>query len=246
MPTTAFVLGAGLGTRLRPLTDDTPKPLLPVGGRAMVEHAFAHLAGLGCNRFIVNTHHAAARWRERYPDASWQGRALAWSHEPVLLDTGGGMLAIAPLLGPGDDAIWLYNGDILADLPLQACAADWAAHPEAKAVLVLRTAGPLPNVRIDASGRVTDLRNLNGAAGGILRQYTGIAIVARSLWPDLAGEARARGPIFSLIPLLARLAAAQPGSVRGVTIDEGAWTDLGTHEEYAEACATFGKRPSNP
>jgi NDP-sugar pyrophosphorylase family protein len=58
---TAFILGAGLGTRLRPLTERLPKPLLPVAGRPIITYAMEHLKGIGVRRFIINTHHLADR-----------------------------------------------------------------------------------------------------------------------------------------------------------------------------------------
>ncbi|HQL25320.1 MAG TPA: sugar phosphate nucleotidyltransferase, partial [candidate division Zixibacteria bacterium] len=71
--TTAFVLGAGLGKRLRPLTEGWPKPLLPVWGRPMISYAFERLRAAGIGRFIVNTHHRADRYRDIFPDGRWGG-----------------------------------------------------------------------------------------------------------------------------------------------------------------------------
>ena len=87
---TAFVLGAGLGTRLRPLTNDWPKPLLPIGGRPTITYAFEQLKALGVERVIINTHHRAERYDEAFPDNTWEGLELVFRHEPVLLETGGG------------------------------------------------------------------------------------------------------------------------------------------------------------
>ncbi|HQP25897.1 MAG TPA: sugar phosphate nucleotidyltransferase, partial [Smithellaceae bacterium] len=70
---TAFILGAGLGTRLRPLTENTPKPLLPIGGRPIITYAMEHLREAGVKRFIVNTHHCAQKYAEAFPEGSWQG-----------------------------------------------------------------------------------------------------------------------------------------------------------------------------
>ena len=70
---TAFILGAGLGTRLRPRTDSCPKPLLPLGGRPIITYALEHLQDLGVERFIVNTHHLAPVYDQVFPEKQWGG-----------------------------------------------------------------------------------------------------------------------------------------------------------------------------
>ena len=87
---TAFILGAGLGTRLRPLTEECPKPLLPVGGRPLITYAMDHCLSVGIERFIVNTHHCPRAFDRAFPEKSWRGWPILFRHEPVLLDTGGG------------------------------------------------------------------------------------------------------------------------------------------------------------
>ncbi|MDI6722623.1 MAG: sugar phosphate nucleotidyltransferase, partial [Candidatus Aenigmarchaeota archaeon] len=94
---TAFILGAGLGTRLRPLTESTPKPLLEIGHRPIISFAMAHLRSVGIKRFIVNTHHCAEKYKEAFPDSSWHGIPITFRHEPVLLDTAGGIKNIEDL-----------------------------------------------------------------------------------------------------------------------------------------------------
>src|SRR5512136_1734000 len=114
---TAFILGAGLGTRLRPLTEDTPKPLLPIGGRPIITYAMEHLKAVGVQRFIINTHHCAGRYAEVFPEGSWRGIPITFRHEPILLDTAGGIKNIEDLIAAGDRII-VYNGDIISSLPL--------------------------------------------------------------------------------------------------------------------------------
>ena len=81
---TAFILGAGLGTRLRPLTENTPKPLLPIGGKPIITYAMEHLRAIGVQRFIVNTHHCAEKYAEAFPKGNWQGIPITFRHEPIL------------------------------------------------------------------------------------------------------------------------------------------------------------------
>src|SRR5664280_2153612 len=80
---TAFILGAGLGTRLRPLTENIPKPLLEIGGRPIITYAMAHLRAVGVQRFIVNTHHCAEKYAKAFPDGNWQGIPITFRYEPV-------------------------------------------------------------------------------------------------------------------------------------------------------------------
>ena len=88
---TAFILGAGLGTRLRPLTERCPKPLLEVGGRPVITYAMDHLLSIGVERFIVNTHYCPDVYLQKFPDRSWRGAPIIFRHEAVLLDTAGGL-----------------------------------------------------------------------------------------------------------------------------------------------------------
>ena len=147
---TAFILGAGLGTRLRPLTEHCPKPLLPVGGRPLITYAMDHCRSIGVERFIVNTHHCAEAYDKAFPGGNWRGMPILFRHEPVLLDTAGGLKNIEDLLEE-DETILVYNGDILTDLPLERLLAAHAAGGR-EVTLALRSDGPLRNVCLDAQG----------------------------------------------------------------------------------------------
>ena len=124
----AFVLGAGLGTRLRPLTQDLPKPLIPVWGRPLMTHGFDHLRTAGVDRFIVNTHWHPEAYDAAFPENTWRGIPITLRHEPILLETAGGVANVADLLGR-TESFWVYNGDILSTLPL-APALDSASRLE--------------------------------------------------------------------------------------------------------------------
>lgn len=104
-----MVLAAGLGTRLRPVTETCPKPLLEVAGKALLDHALDRLAEAGVENAVVNTHHLADRI-ERHLAGRTRPR-IRLSHEPEILDTGGGIAQALPLLGP--DPFYVVNAKIV-------------------------------------------------------------------------------------------------------------------------------------
>ncbi len=222
---TAFVLGAGLGTRLRPLTNDCPKPLLRVAGRPIITYAMDHLLSAGVERFIVNTHHRAEVYERAFPEGNWRGIPIVFRHEPVLLDTGGGLKNIEDLLDP-EETIFVYNGDVLTDLPLQRLA---EAHDmrRAEVTMALRSGGHLLNVNIDEKGGICDMRGLLGNPGVKRCQFTGLYIVEKRF----LGRMEA-GRVESVVPVWAGMIRENPGSVAGIVIDEGQWHDIGSVEEY--------------
>ncbi len=222
---TAFIPGAGLGTRLRPLTEHCPKPLLPVGGRPVITYAMDHLITVGVDRFIVNTHHCPGMYREKFPDGAWRGRPILFRHEPVLLDTAGGLKNVEDLLA-GDEAILCYNGDVIADLPLGPLVESHERlRPEA--TLALRSTGPLLNVDVNARGEICDLRGALQHPGTGRFLFTGICALETAL---LRHVEPARPS--SIIDLFLGRIRSHPGSVRAAVIDGGGWTDIGSPEAY--------------
>ncbi len=222
---TAFILGAGLGTRLRPLTLDCPKPLLPIGGRPLITYVMDHCLGVGVERFIINTHHCAAAYDSAFPERSWRGWPILFRHEPVLLDTAGGLKNIEDLLDDRETLL-VYNGDILSDLPLLGLLAAHKAGGR-EVTLVLRSDGPLRNVCLDADGAVCDLRDLLGNPGVRRCLFTGIYAVEKRFLRRLTP-----GKVESVVPVFVEMVREAPGSVASVVIDEGQWLDIGDPEAY--------------
>ena len=176
MITKAFILGAGLGTRLRPLTDVLPKPLVPVFHEPMANYALRHCQAAGIKEFAINTHHIPEAWQQAYPDGSFHGSPLSFFHEPVLLETGGGIRNISAFIG--DDPILVYNGDILTDIDIGKLIAHHQASGNI-ATLALRSSGQNCNVNIEGD-QITDMRNLLGDAQAPINSPASTASSQRS------------------------------------------------------------------
>ena len=225
----AFVLGAGLGERLKPLTDQLPKPLIPVFHRPLITHAFDHLIAAGVDEFVVNTFHLPQEYARAFPDGTWRGRPVTFRQEvPIRLETAGGIANVRDLLDNGEPFI-VYNGDILTDLPLAPLIQEHQQRGNL-VTLALRSTGPALHIALDAAtGKITDIRNMLGTGheGGHL--FTGIYIVSPRFFDFLTP-----GKKESVIPIFLKL-IEQGRQLGGVVIDEGQWWDLGNRLSYLEA-----------
>lgn len=222
---TAFLPGAGLGMRLRPLTETRPKPLLPMHGFPIITHAMEHLLTVGVERFIVNTHHCADVYRQTFPDGQWRGIPIIFRHEPVLLDTAGGLKNIEDLLND-DERILVYNADVISNLPL-ASLLEAHALQRREVTLALRSEGPLLNVDLDEKGEICDMRHLLKRPGARRCLFTGVYVVEKRFLKRLTA-----GKIESVVPVFARMIQEEQGSVGCTLIDRGEWHDIGSIEEY--------------
>ena len=227
---TAFVLGAGLGTRLRPLTDERPKPLVPIFNKPLITFAFDHLMAAGVTRFVVNTHHrpeAYSRWLgETNGQTEYRGCPVFFRHEPVLLETGGGIKNAADLIG--DQPFLVYNGDVLADFPLQSLI---ASHQRSGciATLALRASGGERRIQCDpATGRITDMRGLIGGRSEPAFLFTGVSVFSPEIFKHIPA-----GDVVSIIPVLVDLMRlGMP--VGGDLVNEGVWFDIGNISSYMD------------
>ncbi len=227
----AFVLGAGLGTRLKLLTDQLPKPLIPVFHRPLITYAFDHLMGAGIREFIVNTHHLPQCYAAAFPDGTYKGAPLTFRHEPTLLETAGGIANIADLVS--EASFLVYNGDILTDLPLAPLIETHQASQNL-VTMILRSSGPAQHIAFDpGSGRVTDILNRLNTGNSGSHQFTGIYAVHPEFLKHLTP-----GKIESVIPIFLKLMeAGEP--IGGVVVDEGFWWDLGDRDSYLDAHAAL-------
>ena len=224
---TAFVLCAGWGKRLQPLTNQIPKPLVPICGVPLCQFALARIAAAGVERIVINTHRLADEFIRLFPEypkpSHFNGISVLFRHEPVLLETAGGLKNVEDLLLPGP--VLVHNGDILAELDLPGLC---AAHERSGALctLALRSSGGPLQVGFDAAtGFVTDIRGeLGSSAPRFL--YTGICVVDPGLLARIPS-----GEPLSFVPVW--LDALRAGEkIAGVVLDSGVWRDIGNIEEY--------------
>jgi mannose-1-phosphate guanylyltransferase len=224
--TQAFVLGAGLGTRLRPLTNDLPKPLVPIFQKPLITFAFDHLIDLGITKFFVNTHHKPERFAGTFARSTYRDRHIEFFHEPELLETAGGIANIAESIVR--EPLLVYNGDILADLPIERLI-DHHLRENNLVTLALRSiAGPKQIAFDSKSGRIIDIRNQLGTGAADEFVFTGIYVVEPK-FVDLLE----RGVKRSVIPHFLDLIRRQE-KIGGVVIDEGNWWDVGNRDAYLQ------------
>lgn len=241
----AFILGAGLGTRLRPLTDRLPKPLVPLFHRPLADWALEACHNAGASEFAINTHHLPNAWSSfGTPDPAhhplwigangipasarlWRGLPVALFHEPVLLDTGGGLKNLGSWLTRNQGPVLVHNGDIFSTLPLNTLV-DQHLASGLPATLALRSRDGLRNVAVNpAADRVTDLRGSLGIGPGT-HAFTGIYCIQ----PEFLRHVRENG-VVSIIPAFLELAAES--QLGAVVLDEGIWLDLGDPASYLTA-----------
>jgi mannose-1-phosphate guanylyltransferase/mannose-1-phosphate guanylyltransferase/phosphomannomutase len=224
----AFVLGAGLGKRLRPLTGQLPKPLIPVFHRPLISYAFDHLLDAGVEAFVVNTHHLPKAYDEAFPDGSYRGHPIAFREEtPVLLETAGGIANVRDLLDP--DPFFVYNGDILTDLPLQPLLEEHRRQGNL-VTLALRSHGPALHIALDrASGKITDIHNILGTGHPGKFLFSGVYLCEPEFHDWITP-----GKVESVIPIFLEM-IRQGAPLGGAVIDRGHWWDLGSRASYLDA-----------
>ncbi|WP_322521243.1 nucleotidyltransferase family protein [Guyparkeria halophila] len=221
MTTTAMILAAGRGERLRPLTDHTPKPLIEVGGKPLIEHHLERLAAAGIQRVVINLAHLGEQIRAHLGDGERWQLAIEYSVEGEraedALETAGGIRQALDRLG---ERFLLVNGDVLADIDY----ADLLRRDLSDASLahLLLVDNPSHNPSGDfalSDGRLE-------MQGDDRLTYSGIGLFQRALFADLPTGRLALGPVLC--------EAIDAGQVSGEH-HRGDWLDVGTKERLAEA-----------
>ncbi len=231
-----MVLAAGLGTRLRPLTDDRPKALVTVAGRTLLEIALVRLRGFGVREVIVNAHHYAEMIVDYLAAHGNFGMRIEVSREETLLDTGGGLKKAAAFFLDDDEPFFVHNVDVISTIDLGRMA---AFHREQGTLATLAVAEREASrvLLFDGAGQLCGRRAKKDAEPELVRPaeetqalaFAGIHVVSPRIFA-LMGEERA----FSIIDAYLRL-AAQGEKVTAFRADGAYWRDLGRPESVAAA-----------
>ncbi len=215
----AFILAAGRGERMRPLTDHMPKPLIPVAGRPLIEHHLRRLADAGVGQVVINLGWLGAQIRETLGGGERYGLRICYSDEGwPALETGGGIHRALPLLG--DAPFLVINGDVYADVSVPDLVAQARRMPAADQGHLILVPNPAHHPQGDfalAGDRVV-------APAPPQYTYSGVSVLHPALFAGCTPGA------FGLAPLLR--AAATRGHLSGA-LHTGLWSDVGTPQRLA-------------
>jgi NDP-sugar pyrophosphorylase family protein len=233
----AMVLAAGLGTRLRPLTNDRPKALVAVGGRTLLEITLNRLRDFGIRDVIINVHHYADMVIDRVKAAGNFGMHVEFSREDVLLDTGGGLKKAGWFLGgSSDEPFILHNVDVISNIDLQQMVEVHKEH-QALATLVVQERKSSRYLLFDEHGQLCGRRLVKEEKTEVVRQsqqmtelaFSGIHVISPRIFSLLTEEG-----VFSIVPAYLRL-AGQGERIVAFRADEYYWRDLGKPENIRQA-----------
>lgn len=220
-----MILAAGFGTRMRPLTDNCPKPLLAVAGKPLIVHHIEKLVALGISDIVINHAYLGQMIEDALGDGSQWGCTIQYSAESEALETGGGIYQALPLLTAHSDfnePFLLVNGDVWLEwdrvkLPREVeglCHLWLVKNPEHN---------PNGDFVLLASGAVVDKNTQAEIATGSAFTFSGISLIKPALFTDVASDARA----FPLAPLLRQ---AMANNLASGEVFCGHWVDVGTPE----------------
>lgn len=212
----AMILAAGVGERMRPLTDHTPKPLLRVAGVPLIEHHIRRLAAAGFRELVVNVSHLGEQIVAYCGDGSAWGVAITYSREETPLETAGGILQALPLLGVAPFLV--VNGDIWIDYPFERLRAHSLRHDESARLVMVGNPPqhPAGDFLLDDAGWIRML-----APGDVGCTYAGLGIYTPAFFSGIPPGKRPLRPLLD--------AAIARGGLGG-EMHLGQWHDVGTPE----------------
>jgi NDP-sugar pyrophosphorylase family protein len=241
----AMVLAAGLGTRLRPLTDDRPKALVEVAGRTLLEITLTRLRSFGVDQAIINVHHFADMVVDYLKVHNNFGMQIEISREEVLLDTGGGLKKAAHFFlqhGDAEQPFIVHNVDVISTIDLQrmiqfhstnhALATLAVQHRETSRYLLFDESLQLCGRR---SGRNGEPELVRPSSRPEALAFCGIHVISPRLLNLMTEEG-----VFSIINTYMRL-ASQGEKLQAIRADEYYWKDLGTPENIAQAAEDLAR-----
>ena len=225
--TQAFVLAAGLGTRLRPLTEELPKPLIPIFQKPLLTFALDHLIAVGMNRFVINTHRHPQLFQDFFAGRGYAGFPITLVHEPDLLETGGGIKNAQSHLDT--EPFLTYSGDILTDVELQPLI-DEHFRKGNDVTLALRHTGLAAAVAL-RDQRVVDISNRYGVAGNF--DFANIAVWNSAIFERIPPRKK-----ISFIPIIGDW-IGQGARIGGLAMNDGKWFNISSRAEYLEVHRTI-------
>ena len=220
--TQAFVLGAGLGKRLRPLTDELPKPLIPIFQKPLITFALDHLAAVGIRKFVVNTHKHPQSFETFFHGSDYADHSVTLVHEPDLLETGGGIKNAERYLG--SEPFLTYSGDILTDVNVKPLI-DEHFRRGSDVTLALRQTGLASGVAL-RDHHVVDIANRYGIAGNF--DFANIAVWNSAVFQKIPPQKK-----ISFIPILGEW-IGRGGKIGGLVMSDGKWFNISSRREYLE------------
>jgi NDP-sugar pyrophosphorylase family protein len=234
----AMVLAAGLGTRLRPLTDHRPKALVEIAGRTLLEITLSRLRAFGVREVIVNVHHFADMVVEYLQTRQNFGMRIEVSREEVLLDTGGGLKKAAHFFlensRPLDQPFIVHNVDVLSNIDLERIV-KFHAENQALGTLAVQQRETSRSLLFDEQLRLSGRRSgdktelARPSPSPLALAFCGIHVLSPRLLPMMTEDG-----VFSIIPFYLRL-AAQGERILAFRADQYYWRDLGRPENVAQA-----------
>ena len=233
--TQAFVLAAGRGTRLRPLTDDLPKPLIPIFQKPLITFALDHLIAAGVQSFVINTHRLPNLFHEFFSGNGYHGHSVTLAHEPDLLETGGGIKNVESILRK--EPFIVYSGDILTDVALEPLITEHFRAGNDVTLGLRRNTGLGAGVVV-RDGRIVEISTKSNPKENF--DYANI-----SIWnPEIFARIPARRKI-SFIPILIDW-INQGGTIGGLALDDGNWFNIGSRKEYLDVHRAISNKHWRP
>jgi NDP-sugar pyrophosphorylase family protein len=243
----AMVLAAGLGTRLRPLTDSRPKALVEIAGRTLLEITLTRLRMFGVNEVIINVHHFADLIEQYLAANKNFGMRIEISREDLLLDTGGGLKKAAWFFfeGSSDEPFILHNVDVISTIDLRRML-ECHQQQRALATLAVQDRKTSRYLLFDRKFQLCGRRFEKEQRSEIVLNapdltplaFSGVHVISPRLLREMSEEG-----IFSIIETYLRFAKVGL-PVRGFRADEFYWRDLGRPESIASAEQDLARKPS--
>jgi len=224
----AIILAAGYGTRLRPLSDRLPKPLMPVVGQPLIRHTIMKLRQCKISAVGINAHHKDRMVREFLCCEDF-AIPVTLSREEIIMGVAGGIGGFRDFL-TGEDFFMVHNGDILSSIPLESMISDYGKQGPLCS-MILHDEPAFNNVSVDEKDRIVDIRDTLRPPHAVRKlAYTGIAFMDADFLRHIPV-----GGYADLVPLLLAAVRNEPGAVRGIVVKGNAWRDIGTVAGYLDA-----------